>query len=189
MNFIIGLPVSSRSKGDRKKDAILVVINLFIKSVHYFMVTSEMAASQLADLSTRKLVLHGTKFPNSMATNRGTQFTSKLLTAVCYHLMLKCWLSTTNHPQTNGQIKWKNCILEQYLHVYVNYHQNKWIYRLPRAELAYNNSINSALGVLPYVAETGWNLRIDDRARLQEERKLVPNSPAAINWVQAVFKH
>jgi hypothetical protein len=43
--------------------------------------------------------------------------------------------------------------------------------------------------VSPYFAETGRNPRVDDTARLLEESKLVPNSPAALDRVQALLKH
>ncbi len=57
------------------------------------------------------------------------------------------------------------------------------------AEFAYNNSAHSALGMSPYLAETGQNQRVDDTARPLEESKLVLNTPAALDRVQALLKH
>ena len=38
------------------------------------------------------------------------------------------------HPETNGQTKQVNQILEQYLWVYINYQQDDWVNLLPLAE-------------------------------------------------------
>ncbi len=66
MDFITGLPASSRYEGSKKEDAILVVVDRFTKSARYYAVTSEITAPQLADLIARKLVLRGAGFPNSI---------------------------------------------------------------------------------------------------------------------------
>ena len=40
---------------------------------------------------------------------------------------IKIKMSTTEHSQTNDQIKKLNQIVKQYLKCYVNYQQNNWI--------------------------------------------------------------
>jgi hypothetical protein len=57
------------------------------------------------------------------------------------------------------------------------------------AKSAYNTSVYSALGVSLYFTDTGQNRRVDNMARTLEESKLVPNSPAALDRVQALLKH
>jgi hypothetical protein len=42
-------------------------------------------------------------------------------------------LLTAYHPQTDGQIKRLNQIMEQYLRYYVNYQQDNWVELLPTA--------------------------------------------------------
>ncbi len=92
-----------------------MVVDRFTKSARYYTVTSEKIAPQLANVITRKLVLRGAGFPNSIVTDRGTQFTSKFWTALCYHLRIKRQLSTAYHLQTDGQTKRQNRTLEQYV--------------------------------------------------------------------------
>jgi hypothetical protein len=75
IDFIMGLPASSQYEGGWKKDAILVVVNCFTKLAYYNAVTSRMTAPQLADSITRKPVLRGAGLPNSIVTDRDTQFT------------------------------------------------------------------------------------------------------------------
>ncbi|MBW0568821.1 hypothetical protein O181_108536, partial [Austropuccinia psidii MF-1] len=45
---------------------------------------------------------------------------------------------------TDGQTERVNHILEQYLWMYVSYHQDDWNTWLPLAEFAYNNSDHSS---------------------------------------------
>ncbi|MBW0581612.1 hypothetical protein O181_121327, partial [Austropuccinia psidii MF-1] len=59
-------------------------------------------------------------------------------------------LSTAYHPETDGQTKWVNQIVEQYLWMYFSYHQNDWNTWLPLAEFAYNNSNHSSKKQSPF---------------------------------------
>ena len=49
-------------------------------------------------------------------------------------------LSTSYHPQTDGQIERTNQTIEQYLRCYLNYEQDNWVKLLPMAQFAFNNS-------------------------------------------------
>jgi len=50
-------------------------------------------------------------------------------------LDIKANLLTAYHPETNCQTEQANQILEQYLHVYINYQQGGWVNFLPLALL------------------------------------------------------
>jgi len=50
----------------------------------------------------------------------------------------KVKLSSTFHPQINGQTKRVNQILEQYLQCTINYHQDNWSDLLYVAKFSYN---------------------------------------------------
>ncbi|MBW0578277.1 hypothetical protein O181_117992 [Austropuccinia psidii MF-1] len=67
------------------------------------------------------------------------------------------YLSTAFHPETDGQTERINQILEQYLWMYVSYHQDDWNTWLPLAEFAYNNAEHSSTKQLffsPFMEET-----------------------------------
>ena len=64
-------------------------------------------------------------------------------------------LSTAFHPQTDGQTERANQELEQYLRMFVDYHQEQWLDWLGTAEFAYNNKVNSSTKVLPFMANNG----------------------------------
>jgi hypothetical protein len=70
-------------------------------------------------------------------------------------------LSTAFHPQTNGQTKRINQILEQYLRVFVDYLQDDWYDLLPLAEFSYNNSSPAPTAQTPFYATHGFHSRSD----------------------------
>ena len=55
-------------------------------------------------------------------------------------------VSTTFHPQTNGQTKRQNSTIEAYLRAFVNFKRNDWARLFSMAEFAYNNAKNASTG-------------------------------------------
>jgi hypothetical protein len=53
-------------------------------------------------------------------------------------------LSSTFHPQMDGQTKWVNKVLEQYLQCATNYLDDNWFELLAMAKFAYNNTMHSS---------------------------------------------
>ncbi|MBW0512659.1 hypothetical protein O181_052374 [Austropuccinia psidii MF-1] len=66
-------------------------------------------------------------------------------------------LSTTFHPKTDGQTERVNQILEQYLWMYVIYHQDHWHTWHPLAEFSYNNAEHSSTKQSPFFTIYGRN--------------------------------
>ena len=64
-------------------------------------------------------------------------------------------LSTTFHPQTDGQFEKVIQILEDMLRPCVLDFQGSWMEHLPLIEFAYNNSFQSSIGMAPYEALYG----------------------------------
>ena len=152
MDFITDLP-PSKGRG-KAYDCILVVIDRYTKMARYVPTKKTIDAAQLADVFLSKIVkLHGV--PESIVTDRGSLFTARFWSSLCYHLNIKRKLSTAFHPQTDGQTERQNQTLEQYLRGYINYQQDDWVRLLPMAEFAYNNSRHSVTGVSPFYAYTG----------------------------------
>ena len=68
-------------------------------------------------------------------------------------------LSSTHHPQTDGQTERVNQILEQYLRCTICYQQDNWVNLLAMAEFAYNNSIHASIKASPFFANYGFHPR------------------------------
>ncbi len=101
MDFVTGLPVSTNWKSETY-DSILVIVNRLTKMVHYEPVKVTINAPALAEVIIEAVVrYHG--LPDSIVSNRGSVFTSKFWSSLCYFLRIKRKLSTAFYPQTNSQ--------------------------------------------------------------------------------------
>ena len=69
-------------------------------------------------------------------------------------------MSTTYHPQTDGQTEILNRILENYLRAYTSLEQMNWAKLLPSAQYAYNNSRSSSTKITPFKALYGYDLKL-----------------------------
>src|SRR5690606_24229284 len=100
----------------------------------------------------RDTVFRAHGLPDNIVSDRGTQFNSDFTRALCRLLNIKQNMSTSFHPQTDGQTERVNGILEQYLRGYCNYQQDNWNDLLTTAEFAYNNTVSSTTKVSPFFA-------------------------------------
>ena len=67
-------------------------------------------------------------------------------------------MSTTYHPQTDGQMEVLNRVLKQYLRSFVHDRPSQWFKYLALAEWSYNTSVHSGTGILPFKATYGKSL-------------------------------
>ena len=148
MDFVTGLPISTDWKGD-SYDSILVIVDRLTKMVHYEPVKITINAPGLAEVIIDVVVRHHS-LPDSIVTDRGSLFTSKFWSLLCYFLGIKRRLSTAFHLQTDGQTERQNSTMEAYLRAFVNFKQNDWARLLPMAKFAYNNAKNASTGHTPF---------------------------------------
>ena len=69
-------------------------------------------------------------------------------------------LLSAYHPQTDGQTEVVNRSLEQYLHAFTSDHPNQWHAYLPLAELCYNTTFHSVIGMTLLQALYGPNPKL-----------------------------
>ena len=119
VDFITKLPVVA------KKDAVLVVCNRLSKIIHFVATTEGTSAEGLARLFQDNVwKLH--RLPESVMSDRGPQFVVELTKELNRMLGIKTKLSTTFHPQTDGQTERINQELEQYLQFFIKHRQKDW---------------------------------------------------------------
>ena len=143
MDFIMGLP---SSKGTT---CILVVVDHFSKGLHLGMLPTKHFARKVAELFTSIITrLHG--LPRSIISDRDPLFASKFWKNLFALSGTKLRLSSSYHPQTDGQTEVANRIVEQYLRAFVHRKPSSWGQFLLGAEWSYNTSCHSGTGVTPF---------------------------------------
>ena len=113
MDFVTGLSVSTNWKGENY-DPILVIVNCLTKMVHYKSVKVTIDAPGLAKVILDVMLRHYGLL-DSIMTDKGSLFTSKFWSSLCYLLGIKRRLSNAFHPQIDGQTKRRNSTMEAYL--------------------------------------------------------------------------
>ncbi len=134
IDFVTGLPILTNWKG-KSYDSILVIVDRLTKMVHYEPVKVTIDAPGLADVII-DVVMRYHSLPNPIVSDRGSVFTSKFWSSLCYYLKIKRKLSTAFHPQTDGPTKTQNSTMEAYSRAFVNYEENDWARFLPMAKFA-----------------------------------------------------
>ncbi|MBW0481787.1 hypothetical protein O181_021502 [Austropuccinia psidii MF-1] len=154
MDFITQLPLSNNF------DSILVVVDRISKMVIFIPTYGTITALESAQIFiSHVLSKHG--LPVSIVTDRRSLFVSSLWTNLCQQLKISSDLSTAFHPETDGQTERVYQILEQYLWLYVSYHQDDWHIWLPLAEFVYNNAEHSSTKQSPFFTIYGRNTIFD----------------------------
>ena len=98
MDFIVGLP---KSEGYTK---IWVIVDRFSKMAHFIPLRTEEHIKELALIFLKEIwCLHG--LPESIISDRDTQFTSKFWMSLMQLLQVKLNISTAFHPEIDGQTK------------------------------------------------------------------------------------
>ena len=157
MDFITKLPVSTNWKSETN-DSILVIVNRLTKMVYYKVIKITINSWGLVEVII-KAILRQNGLLDSIVSDHGSVFILKFWFSLCYFFKIKQKLSMAFHPQTNGQIKRQNSIIEAYLQAFGNYKQDNWAQLLPIAEFAYNNAKNVSIGHTPFKLNCGYYLR------------------------------
>ena len=138
--------------------------------VHYKPVKVNINIPGLAEVIIDVVVRHH-GLPNSIITDRGSLFTSKFWSSLCYFFGIKRRLSNAFHPKTDGQTKRQNSIMEAYFRAFINFEQNDWARLLFIAEFAYNNAKNASTGHTSFELNCGYHPRVSYEEDLDPRSK------------------
>jgi hypothetical protein len=143
LDFVEGLPRS------RNVDTILVVVDTFSKYAHFLPLLHPFSALKVAQVYLDSVYkLHG--LPLSIISDRDKIFTSHLWQELFRLLGTTLKMSSSYHPQTDGQTERVNQCLETFLRSFVHACPSKWLSWLSIAEYWYNSSYHSSLGRTPF---------------------------------------
>ncbi|GKE29399.1 putative reverse transcriptase domain-containing protein [Tanacetum coccineum] len=97
--------------------------------------------------------------PVSIISNRGSKFTSHFWQSLNKALGTQLDMSTTYHPQTDGQSKRTIQTLEDMLRACVIDFRKGWDRHLPLVEFSYNNNYHTSIKAAPFEALYGQKCR------------------------------
>jgi len=111
--------------------------------------------------------LHG--LPESIIFDQRAQFVMGLMRELNRMLGIETKLSIAFYLQTDRQTKHINQELEQYLRIFVDYHQEQWLNWLGMAEFTYNNKVNVSTKISSFITNNGGNPRMEFELRKKEK--------------------
>ncbi|GJS22741.1 putative reverse transcriptase domain-containing protein [Tanacetum coccineum] len=153
MDFITKLPKSSQGF-----DTIWVIMDRLTKSAHFLPITENDPLDKLARLYLNRIVArHG--IPASIICDRDGRFTSNFWRSFQKALGTDISMSTTYHPETDGQSERTIQTLEDMLRACVIDFGKGWVKHLPLAKFSYNNSYHASKKAAPYEALYGRKCR------------------------------
>jgi len=153
MEFVTHLPRTFRGH-----DIIWVIMDRLTKSAYFLAMNLRMSMAILTQLYIKEIVrLHGV--PSSIVSDRDPRFTSRFWHTLQSALGSKLTMSSSYHPQTDGQSERTIQSLEDLLRTCVLDHLGAWDEVLRLIEFTYNNNFHMSIDMAPYEALYGRKCR------------------------------
>nr|GFB70715.1 putative reverse transcriptase domain-containing protein [Tanacetum cinerariifolium] len=146
MDFVTKLPRTSKGH-----DTIWVIVNRLTKSAHFIPNQETESMNTLTWLYIKEIISRH-KIPISIISDRDSHFTSRFWQSLQNALGTQLDISTTYHPEMDGQIKRTIQTLEDMLRVCAIYFGEGWEKHLPLLEFSYNNSYHASIKAAPFEA-------------------------------------
>ena len=152
LDLITGLP---KANG---RDAVLVVVDKLTKYAQFIATTNDVNALQTAELLFKHVVKYF-RLPTRIIGDRDPRWTSQVWSSLARLFDTKLALSTSKHPQTDGQTEVMNQTLETMLRAYIQADQRDWANWLDILQFAYNNATHSSHNQVPAKLLLGYKPR------------------------------
>ena len=147
LDFVTGLPMSEEGH-----NTILTITDKFSRLVRLIAMRSgesESSAEEVARIFVDSWWrCYG--MPAKVISDRDVRFTSRFWTEFLRLTGSKAAMTTSYHPQGNGQAENTNQLMETVLRAFVEPRQTDWSRHLSAVEFAINDSVHSATGYSPF---------------------------------------
>jgi hypothetical protein len=143
MDFVFGLPPDAK-----RRTGVVVFVDRFSKMVHLAAVPKTITGAQTARLFI-DIVFRSHGMPREIVSDRDPRFVGRFWQEAFRLLGTQLSMSTTDHPQTDGQTERVNRVLGDVLKSYAHSFTD-WNECLPMAEFAINNSVHVSHGHTPF---------------------------------------
>ena len=179
MDFIGPLPMTPSGY-----DFLLVIVDKFSKMTHLIPCTQKVTAVQVAQLVYDHVIrLHG--FPESIISDRDTRFTGRFWDALWKLTGTKLQMSTSYHPQTDGQTEIVNKLVSDILRAYINEDRKDWDRHLTSVEIAINSSQHASTGYTPFYLNNSQEIRLPFSIGMSAAVD-ASNVPAAVDMISTM---
>jgi hypothetical protein len=130
-------------------------VDKLTKRAHFIPNKSTDEAPTIAKRFFNEIIrLHG--MPKEIVSDRDPRFTSMFWTTLFGKFGTKLLMSTSYHPQTDGQTERMVRTFKEMLCHYISNTQHDWSDHISSLEFAYNNSTNPSTGFSPFELDTGY---------------------------------
>lgn len=162
---------------------IWVVVDRLSKMAHFVPTVSSIDAPEVARLFVENVFrLHGT--PRSIISDRDPRFQGHFWKELFSILDCKLNISTSYHPQTDGQTERANRTVIEMLRSYVRDNGQDWHLYLPLLEFAYNSARNVSTGFSPFELNGAALPRVPSSLLFPVD--LCDKNPAAESFVETL---
>ncbi|GJW70573.1 putative reverse transcriptase domain-containing protein [Tanacetum coccineum] len=139
-------------------DTIWVIVDRLTKSAHFIPTRATYSMETLTRLYIKEIVSRN-GMPISIISDRDTHFTSRFWQSLQNALGTQLDMSTTYHPETDGQSERTIQTLKDMLRACVIDFGKGWEKHLPLVEFSYNNSYHASIKATPFKALYGRKCR------------------------------
>jgi hypothetical protein len=177
LDLITGLPPS----GDKQYTAVLVIVDKLTKFAIIIPTHNELSREGFAELFMDRVV-HIFGLPDRIITDRDKRWATDFWKSIVANYGSKMTLSSSHHPQTDGQTEILNATIEQMLRAYVASDRSSWSNWLSVLAFSYNSSVHSSSAHAPNDLLLGYTPRLSTSVLLQEvdpsSRPFLPSQKA-----------
>ena len=147
IDFVTGLP-----KTERGYNCILTITDKFSRLVRLVPMLSGETESSAEEVARLFVDNWWRQFgvPAKIISDRDTRFTSKFWSEFVRLVGSRAAMTTSFHPQANGQAENTNQTMETVLRAYVDPRQEDWDRHLAAVEFCINDSVHAATGYSPF---------------------------------------
>jgi hypothetical protein len=147
---------------------LVVFVDKLTKMIHCAPCPEKTDAATVAELFLHNVAkYHG--LPDRIVSDRDSRFTGHFWQALWKAFGSDLCMSTSLHPQTDGQTEVANKSIQQYLRSFCEAEGKDWIKWLWIAEFSYNSSVNPSTDFSPFELNYGENPQSPmDKIRLEE---------------------
>ncbi|MCO5583084.1 hypothetical protein L7F22_036991 [Adiantum nelumboides] len=162
----------------------------FSKQAHFVPVRKKIKSDHMVKLFMHNIFkYHG--MPQSIVSDRDPRMTSLFWKALFENMGTTLKFSSLFHPQTDGQLEEANSTVLDLLKCYVSEHKATWERSLPLVEYAYNNTVHTSTGKVPFeIVEGGKKVPpiLQTNDKIFEVDKYVQNTDEAYRKIKLALE-